>query len=108
MKSGRQIARTRKFRRSMPTNGLPHPSRVSAHSAFFAANLSEMPDSPHFPLIFSLRLRALLRKKFLPSPTPLSQSAEVPMSVDLFKLPGKVAWITGGSKGLGLQMANAL
>src|SRR5438105_13688250 len=30
------------------------------------------------------------------------------MSVDLFKLPGKVAWITGGSKGLGFQMANAL
>jgi len=30
------------------------------------------------------------------------------MSVDLFKLHGKVAWITGGSKGLGFQMANAL
>ena len=30
------------------------------------------------------------------------------MSLDLFKLPGKTAWITGGTKGLGLQMANAL
>jgi NAD(P)-dependent dehydrogenase (short-subunit alcohol dehydrogenase family) len=30
------------------------------------------------------------------------------MSLDLFKLHGKVAWITGGSKGLGFQMANAL
>jgi NAD(P)-dependent dehydrogenase (short-subunit alcohol dehydrogenase family) len=30
------------------------------------------------------------------------------MSVDLFKLHGKTAWITGGTKGLGLQMANAL
>jgi NAD(P)-dependent dehydrogenase (short-subunit alcohol dehydrogenase family) len=30
------------------------------------------------------------------------------MSLDLFKLTGKTAWITGGSKGLGLQMAHAL
>jgi NAD(P)-dependent dehydrogenase (short-subunit alcohol dehydrogenase family) len=30
------------------------------------------------------------------------------MSLDLFKLHGKTAWITGGTKGLGLQMANAL
>src|SRR5687768_7977403 len=30
------------------------------------------------------------------------------MSLELFKLDGKVAWITGGTKGLGLQMANAL
>jgi NAD(P)-dependent dehydrogenase (short-subunit alcohol dehydrogenase family) len=30
------------------------------------------------------------------------------MSLELFKLSGKTAWITGGSKGLGLQMANAL
>jgi NAD(P)-dependent dehydrogenase (short-subunit alcohol dehydrogenase family) len=30
------------------------------------------------------------------------------MSLDLFKLPGKTAWITGGTKGLGFQMANAL
>jgi NAD(P)-dependent dehydrogenase (short-subunit alcohol dehydrogenase family) len=30
------------------------------------------------------------------------------MSLDFFKLHGKVAWITGGSKGLGFQMANAL
>jgi NAD(P)-dependent dehydrogenase (short-subunit alcohol dehydrogenase family) len=30
------------------------------------------------------------------------------MSLELFKLHGKTAWITGGSKGLGLQMANAL
>jgi NAD(P)-dependent dehydrogenase (short-subunit alcohol dehydrogenase family) len=30
------------------------------------------------------------------------------MSLELFKLDGKVAWITGGTKGLGLQMAHAL
>ncbi|MDA1275935.1 MAG: 3-oxoacyl-ACP reductase FabG [Verrucomicrobia bacterium] len=30
------------------------------------------------------------------------------MSLDIFKLNGKVAWITGGTKGLGLAMANAL
>jgi NAD(P)-dependent dehydrogenase (short-subunit alcohol dehydrogenase family) len=30
------------------------------------------------------------------------------MSLDQFKLHGKTAWITGGTKGLGLQMANAL
>jgi NAD(P)-dependent dehydrogenase (short-subunit alcohol dehydrogenase family) len=30
------------------------------------------------------------------------------MSLDLFKLHGKAAWITGGTKGLGFQMANAL
>jgi NAD(P)-dependent dehydrogenase (short-subunit alcohol dehydrogenase family) len=30
------------------------------------------------------------------------------MSLELFKLHGKTAWITGGTKGLGLQMANAL
>ncbi len=30
------------------------------------------------------------------------------MSLELFKLHDKTAWITGGSKGLGLQMANAL
>jgi len=30
------------------------------------------------------------------------------MSLDLFKLTGRTAWITGGTKGLGLQMANAL
>jgi NAD(P)-dependent dehydrogenase (short-subunit alcohol dehydrogenase family) len=30
------------------------------------------------------------------------------MSLELFKLHGKTAWITGGAKGLGLQMANAL
>lgn len=30
------------------------------------------------------------------------------MSLELFKLNGKTAWITGGSKGLGLQMAHAL
>lgn len=30
------------------------------------------------------------------------------MSLELFKLHGRTAWITGGSKGLGLQMANAL
>src|SRR3954465_1516560 len=30
------------------------------------------------------------------------------MSLELFKLHGKTAWITGGSKGLGFQMANAL
>jgi NAD(P)-dependent dehydrogenase (short-subunit alcohol dehydrogenase family) len=30
------------------------------------------------------------------------------MGLDLFKLNGKTAWITGGSKGLGLQMAHAL
>jgi NAD(P)-dependent dehydrogenase (short-subunit alcohol dehydrogenase family) len=30
------------------------------------------------------------------------------MSLEQFKLHGKTAWITGGSKGLGLQMANAL
>jgi len=30
------------------------------------------------------------------------------MGVDMFRLDGKVAWITGGTKGLGLQMAHAL
>ncbi|MBI4663577.1 MAG: SDR family oxidoreductase [Verrucomicrobia bacterium] len=30
------------------------------------------------------------------------------MSLDIFKLNGKVAWITGATKGLGLAMANAL
>ena len=30
------------------------------------------------------------------------------MSLELFKMHGKAAWITGGTKGLGLQMANAL
>jgi NAD(P)-dependent dehydrogenase (short-subunit alcohol dehydrogenase family) len=30
------------------------------------------------------------------------------MSLDLFKLTGRTAWITGGSKGLGLHMAHAL
>lgn len=30
------------------------------------------------------------------------------MSLDIFKLNGKVAWITGGTKGLGFAMANAL
>jgi NAD(P)-dependent dehydrogenase (short-subunit alcohol dehydrogenase family) len=30
------------------------------------------------------------------------------MSLELFKLTGKTAWITGGTKGLGLQMAQAL
>lgn len=30
------------------------------------------------------------------------------MGLEIFDLKGKVAWITGGSKGLGLQMANAL
>jgi NAD(P)-dependent dehydrogenase (short-subunit alcohol dehydrogenase family) len=30
------------------------------------------------------------------------------MSLELFNLHGKTAWITGGSKGLGFQMANAL
>ncbi|HAV61294.1 MAG TPA: hypothetical protein DCY13_02900, partial [Verrucomicrobiales bacterium] len=30
------------------------------------------------------------------------------MSNDLFRIDGKVAWITGGTKGLGLQFANAL
>ena len=30
------------------------------------------------------------------------------MGLEIFKLTGKVAWITGGSKGLGLQMAQAL
>jgi NAD(P)-dependent dehydrogenase (short-subunit alcohol dehydrogenase family) len=30
------------------------------------------------------------------------------MGLELFKLDGKVAWITGGTKGLGFQMANAL
>lgn len=30
------------------------------------------------------------------------------MGLELFKLNGKTAWITGGTKGLGFQMANAL
>jgi NAD(P)-dependent dehydrogenase (short-subunit alcohol dehydrogenase family) len=30
------------------------------------------------------------------------------MGVEIFKLAGKVAWVTGGSKGLGLHMAGAL
>lgn len=30
------------------------------------------------------------------------------MGVEMFRLDGKVAWVTGGSKGLGLQMAHAL
>lgn len=30
------------------------------------------------------------------------------MGTDMFRLDGKVAWITGGTKGLGLQMAHAL
>ena len=30
------------------------------------------------------------------------------MSLDLFRLNGRVAWITGATKGLGLQMAHAL
>ena len=30
------------------------------------------------------------------------------MSLDIFRLDGKVAWITGGTKGLGFQFANAL
>ncbi|HEY6168765.1 MAG TPA: glucose 1-dehydrogenase [Verrucomicrobiae bacterium] len=30
------------------------------------------------------------------------------MSLEQFKLNGRTAWITGGTKGLGLQMANAL
>jgi NAD(P)-dependent dehydrogenase (short-subunit alcohol dehydrogenase family) len=30
------------------------------------------------------------------------------MSLEFFKLHGKTAWITGGTKGLGLQMAHAL
>ena len=30
------------------------------------------------------------------------------MGIDIFRLDGKVAWITGGTKGLGLQMAHAL
>ena len=30
------------------------------------------------------------------------------MSLEIFKLNGRVAWITGGTKGLGLAMANAL
>lgn len=30
------------------------------------------------------------------------------MGLEIFGLKGRVAWITGGSKGLGLQMANAL
>jgi NAD(P)-dependent dehydrogenase (short-subunit alcohol dehydrogenase family) len=30
------------------------------------------------------------------------------MSLDIFRLDGKTAWITGGAKGLGLQFAHAL
>ena len=30
------------------------------------------------------------------------------MSLDIFKLNGKVAWVTGATKGLGFAMANAL
>ena len=30
------------------------------------------------------------------------------MSLDMFKLDGKIALVTGGSKGLGLAMAKAL
>jgi NAD(P)-dependent dehydrogenase (short-subunit alcohol dehydrogenase family) len=30
------------------------------------------------------------------------------MSIDIFRLDGKTAWITGGAKGLGLQFAHAL
>lgn len=30
------------------------------------------------------------------------------MSLDIFRLDGKTAWITGGAKGLGFQFANAL
>ena len=30
------------------------------------------------------------------------------MGVEMFRLDGRVAWITGGTKGLGLQMAHAL
>ena len=30
------------------------------------------------------------------------------MGLEIFKLDGRVAWITGGAKGLGFQMANAL
>lgn len=30
------------------------------------------------------------------------------MGLELFSLKGRVAWVTGGTKGLGLQMAHAL
>ena len=30
------------------------------------------------------------------------------MGIEIFRLDGKVAWVTGGTKGLGWQMANAL
>lgn len=30
------------------------------------------------------------------------------MSLDIFRLDGRVAWVTGGTKGLGLRMAHAL
>src|SRR5688500_16579536 len=44
----------------------------------------------------------------LNSKTACRTLTKFPMSLDLFKLHGKTAWITGGTKGLGLQMANAL
>ena len=39
--------------------------------------------------------------------TPTARKSEPAMTADLFDLTGKVALITGGSRGLGLQMARA-
>src|SRR3954469_20742916 len=97
-----------KFRRPMPTNGLPHPSGFPRIRYFSRANLSQMPDSPYFPPILLCGFAPFCGKNFFPRPHHCRNLLRFPMSVDLFKLPGKVAWITGGSKGLGLQMANAL